>query len=139
MVEHFSSNLESGNRFSAAKFIFQRKENTVPTGKVKWYDTEKGFGFLQTDEGEEVFLHASALPAGTLALKNGTRCEFGVADGKRGMQALSVRVIEAPIATKRKRIRSFLLPDLAHTIPAPMSSGIMAETKNAFPCQIRGP
>lgn len=68
----------------------------MPTGKVKWYDTEKGFGFLQTDEGEEVFLHASALPAGTLTLKNGTRVEFGVADGKRGMQALSVRILEAP-------------------------------------------
>ncbi len=68
----------------------------MPTGKVKFYDSEKGFGFLQTDEGEEVFLHASALPAGTLALKNGTRVEFGVADGKRGLQALSVRVLEAP-------------------------------------------
>ncbi len=68
----------------------------MPTGKVKWYDSEKGFGFLQTDEGEEVFLHASALPAGTMTLKNGTRCEFGVAEGKRGMQALSLRVIEAP-------------------------------------------
>jgi len=68
----------------------------VPTGKVKWYDSEKGFGFLQTDEGEEVFLHASALPAGTMTLKNGTRCEFGVAEGKRGMQALSLRVLEAP-------------------------------------------
>ena len=55
----------------------------MPTGKVKFYDSEKGFGFLQTDEGEEVFLHASALPAGTLTLKNGTRCEFGVADGKK--------------------------------------------------------
>ena len=68
----------------------------MPTGKVKFYDSEKGFGFLQTDEGEEVFLHASALPAGTLTLKNGTRCEFGVADGKKGMQALSLRVLEAP-------------------------------------------
>ena len=70
----------------------------MPTGKVKWYDSEKGFGFLQTDEGEEVFLHASALPAGTLTLKNGTKCEFGVAEGKRGMQALSLRVIEAPVS-----------------------------------------
>ena len=68
----------------------------MPTGKVKFYDSEKGFGFLQTDEGEEVFLHASALPAGTLTLKNGTRCEFGVADGKKGMQALSLRILEAP-------------------------------------------
>ena len=68
----------------------------MPTGKVKWYDAEKGFGFLQTDEGEEVFLHASALPSGVLTLKNGTRCEFGVAEGKRGIQALSLRVLEAP-------------------------------------------
>jgi CspA family cold shock protein len=68
----------------------------MPTGKVKFYDNEKGFGFLQTDEGEEVFLHASALPAGVLSLKNGTRVEFGVAEGRKGMQALSVRVLEEP-------------------------------------------
>jgi len=68
----------------------------MPTGKVKFYDNEKGFGFLQTDDGEEVFLHASALPAGILSLKNGTRVEFGVAEGRKGMQALSVRVLEEP-------------------------------------------
>lgn len=72
------------------------KERAMPTGKVKWYDNEKGFGFLQSDEGEEVFLHASALPAGVLSLKNNTRVEFGVAEGKRGLQALSVRVLEEP-------------------------------------------
>ncbi|MSX38043.1 MAG: cold-shock protein, partial [Actinobacteria bacterium] len=44
---------------------------SVPTGKVKWYDVEKGFGFLATEEGDEVFVHASALPAGTEALKPG--------------------------------------------------------------------
>jgi CspA family cold shock protein len=32
----------------------------VPTGKVKWYDVEKGFGFLETDEGEDVFVHVTA-------------------------------------------------------------------------------
>jgi CspA family cold shock protein len=68
----------------------------MPTGKVKFYDNEKGFGFLQTDEGEEVFLHVSALPAGVLSLKNGTRVEFGVAEGRKGMQALSVRILEEP-------------------------------------------
>jgi len=68
----------------------------MPTGKVKFYDNEKGFGFLQTDEGEEVFLHASALPAGVLSLKNGTRVEFGIAEGRKGMQALSVRILEEP-------------------------------------------
>jgi CspA family cold shock protein len=66
----------------------------VPTGKVKWFDAERGFGFLATDDGEEVFLHVSALPAGTTTLKPGTRLEFGLAEGRKGRQALSVRVLD---------------------------------------------
>ena len=66
----------------------------MPTGKVKWFDTEKGFGFLASDEGGDVFVHASALPAGVTELKNGQRVEFGVVDGRRGEQALSVRVLD---------------------------------------------
>jgi len=73
----------------------------VPTGKVKWYDTEKGFGFLATEEGDEVFVHASALPAGLDALKPGSKVEFGIADGKRGPQALSIRVLEAPASVTK--------------------------------------
>lgn len=68
----------------------------MPSGKVKWYDTDKGFGFATSDEGEDIFVHASALPAGSTALKPGQRIEFGVAEGRRGTQALSVRLLEPP-------------------------------------------
>jgi cold shock protein len=68
----------------------------VPSGKVKWYDAEKGFGFVTQDGGEDVYVRASALPQGTTALKAGQRVEFGVAEGRRGPQALSVRLIDPP-------------------------------------------
>ncbi len=66
----------------------------MPTGKVKWYDVDKGFGFPARDDGGEVFVHLSALPAGVTSLKPGARVEFGVAEGKRGEQALSLRVLD---------------------------------------------
>ncbi|GAB3527896.1 cold-shock protein [Arthrobacter monumenti] len=73
----------------------------MPIGKVKWYDTEKGFGFLQAEDGEEVFLHASALPAGVSEVKAGTRMEFGVAAGRKGAQALSARILDTPPSVVR--------------------------------------
>lgn len=77
----------------------------MPVGKVKWFDVEKGFGFLAKDDGGDVFVHTSALPPGTGSLKPGARVEFGVADGKRGEQALSVRVLDplpSVVAATRK-------------------------------------
>jgi CspA family cold shock protein len=68
----------------------------VPTGKVKWYDSDKGYGFLARDDGGEVFVHSTALPAGTTSLRQGQRVEFGVAEGRRGVQALQVRLLDPP-------------------------------------------
>lgn len=78
------------------------KGNAMPTGKVKFYDEEKGFGFITSDDGQEVFLHASAVPAG-VTVRAGSRLEFGIAEGKKGAQALSVRVIETPSLTRVTR------------------------------------
>lgn len=77
------------------RFGFDVEKVIVPTGKVKWFDVDKGFGFLaRDDEGGDVYVHASSLPEGTTALKPGARVEFGVAEGRRGEQALSVRVLD---------------------------------------------
>ncbi len=67
----------------------------MPTGKVKFYDKDKGFGFVSRDDGGDVFVPKSALPEGVDELKAGTRLEFGVAAGKRGEQALSLTVLDA--------------------------------------------
>ncbi len=78
----------------------------MPTGKVRFYNEDKGFGFLASDEGEDVYVHASALPRGVEGLQRGTRVEFDIAQGRRGDQALSVRLLEpAPSVAKTMAIR----------------------------------
>ena len=76
----------------------------MPTGKVKWFDNEKGFGFLSQDGGPDVFVHKDALPSGVDTLKPGSRVEFGIAQGRRGDQALSVRILD-PLPSVAKAMR----------------------------------
>jgi CspA family cold shock protein len=72
---------------------------------VKWYDTEKGFGFLTRDDGGDVFVHKAALPTGVADLKTGQRVEFGVVESRKGNQALAVKLLESPpsVAELRRR------------------------------------
>lgn len=83
----------------------------MPTGRVKWFDADRGFGFLATDDGEEVFLHASALPPEAGEVTPGTKVEFGVADGRKGKQALAVRVLgpsHSVTAAQRKPVEDMV-------------------------------
>ena len=77
----------------------------MPTGRVKWYDTDKGFGFLTRDDGGDVFVHKAALPTDVADLKTGQRVEFGVVESRRGNQALQVKLLEAPPSVTELRRR----------------------------------
>jgi CspA family cold shock protein len=94
----------------------------VPTGRVKFYDRDKGFGFVSRDDGGDVFVPKSALADGVDELRPGARVEFGVAAGKRGEQALSLRVLEAPagLASARRPAEDLavLVEDLIKLIEA---------------------
>ena len=75
----------------------------MPTGKVKWFDADKGFGFLSQEQGPDVYVRSEALPEGVTTLKAGTRVEFGIAQGRRGDQALQVRILDAPASVSRSQ------------------------------------
>ena len=79
----------------------------MPTGRVKWFSLEKGFGFISNDEGEDVYLAATSLPEGVATVKPGTKIEFSVIDSRKGPQAMSVRIIDAPVSlAENSRVNS---------------------------------
>ncbi|WP_349828290.1 cold-shock protein [Brevibacterium litoralis] len=74
----------------------------MPHGRVKWYDADKGFGFVAADDGEEVFLHASTVPAG-VEPHAGMRLDFDMIDGRKGKQVLKARVLDDPAPRRKPR------------------------------------
>jgi CspA family cold shock protein len=61
------------------------------TGTVKWFNPNKGYGFIEQEEGEDVFVHYSALQSeGFRSLDEGQRVEFSVERGPKGLQASNV-------------------------------------------------
>jgi len=74
--------------------LFKRKECSVATGTVKFFNAEKGFGFISREQGEDVFVHYSNIQGqGYKSLDEGQRVEFDVAPGRKGEEAQNVRLI----------------------------------------------
>jgi cold shock protein len=70
------------------------KEAVLAEGTVKWFSNEKGYGFIERAEGEDVFVHFSAIAQeGYKSLQEGQRVEFEVVQGQKGLQAANVQII----------------------------------------------
>ncbi|MGY8889646.1 MAG: cold-shock protein [Pseudomonadales bacterium] len=66
----------------------------MATGKVKWFDEKKGFGFIEREEGNDVFVHFRAINSdGFKTLAEGQEVEFEVEDGQKGPQAANVVIV----------------------------------------------
>ena len=68
------------------------KEDKLAQGTVKWFSNEKGYGFIEREEGDDVFVHFSAINMeGYKTLTEGQRVEFEVVQGDKGLQAANVQ------------------------------------------------
>jgi cold shock protein len=65
----------------------------VAKGKVKWFSTEKGYGFIEQEEGKDVFVHVTGLAPGVQSLADGQDVEFEVSQGQKGPQASDVKPV----------------------------------------------
>jgi cold shock protein len=72
----------------------EKKQIKVSTGTVKFFNAEKGFGFISREQGDDVFVHFSNIQGeGYKSLDEGQRVEFDVAPGRKGEEAQNVRVV----------------------------------------------
>jgi CspA family cold shock protein len=70
----------------------------VPQGKVKWFSTEKAFGFIEQENDNDIFVHVTGLADGVTAIDKDQLVEYEVEQGRKGPQATNVRPASAPAA-----------------------------------------
>lgn len=65
----------------------------MKTGNVKWFNAEKGYGFIVQEDGKEIFVHFKDIQGGVNALRDNDSVEFEVAEGRKGLQAVNVKKV----------------------------------------------
>jgi CspA family cold shock protein len=67
--------------------------NIMKTGKVKWFNTQKGYGFIVQEDGTEIFVHFKDVEGGNGTLKDNDDVEYEVEEGRKGLQAVQVKKV----------------------------------------------
>ena len=81
-----------GTGFQRRQWL-EKRSKIVANGKVKWFNNSKGFGFIEQEDGEDVFVHFSAITTeGFKSLDEGALVEFEITQGEKGLQAKNVTV-----------------------------------------------
>jgi CspA family cold shock protein len=85
---------ETKNQFQNLREAAQKGDSMRKTGNVKWFNDAKGFGFITSEDGQDVFVHFSAIQGnGFRSLAEGAAVEFDVVNGPKGLQAANVVAI----------------------------------------------
>lgn len=86
--------IRKGEKLVVRNVNLSKKEEQMETGTVKWFNRTKGFGFIEREDGDDVFVHFSAIQGeGFKVLQEGDTVEFEVTEGPKGPQAANVRQV----------------------------------------------
>lgn len=123
-------NADGGGILVPSRVKQKKVVRIVPIGKVKWYDAGKGFGFVSNPGDEDVYVGKQVLPEGVEELVAGQRIEFDFAAGRRGPQALRVKILDSPRRRPTHRHKpeelSSMISDLLTLLESDVQPGLAA-------------